>query len=307
MTAEPGSCARTPWPANRRLRCVSSQLQVHAHNARPAGGVHARRTAGAAAQTAAGLNTGRYHAMQTAQDPFYQQLLIQLQNDDRTARVRLVGSREHVASLAAAVAPSCMHPAASGTKKPPVLWGAAEWAELEAWQLAEPLFDQAALEAALDTDEYACDGVCVLAGVMTPSAQKQWTEALRQCQRLNDALVQADWSTCIDWAALGRLPPELPLSPGEIDGALGGAQMIPQNTDDTGVRTLRRNGVLPGAHIWAPSQRDFMLAPSSCPSRLYLTFCGDRRVRHVRTRRIHGLCADAPTDAGAANEATPDR
>ena len=72
LRLEPGSCAWTPWPANRRLRCVSSQLQVHAPPA--AAGVHAPRTAGAAAQTAAaGLNTGRYHALQTAQDPFYQQ------------------------------------------------------------------------------------------------------------------------------------------------------------------------------------------------------------------------------------------
>ena len=129
-------------------------------------------------------------------------------------------------------------------------WGPDEWEALEASR--EDLFDWSSVEAQFDYDAFLRDGYALLKGVMTPDAVEAWTEAVQFGQRINDALLRADWKE-IDWLGLGRNPPDQSLSAEEIEGAIGGSQKAPQSTDEAGVLTLRINSVFaeyfPAGHV----------------------------------------------------------
>ncbi len=162
--------------------------------------------------------------------------------DDPILARSLVGTTEE---LAAATRPAFLENPAS-----PVTWKAEDWDRLEATR--EDLFDWAALEAQFDYDSFLRDGYAVFRGVMTPDAAAAWTAAVQFGQRINDALLRADWRE-IDWLGLGRTPPEKSLSTEDIDRALGGSQKAPQSTDEAGVQTLRINSVFaeyfPAGHV----------------------------------------------------------
>lgn len=142
-------------------------------------------TLGAAGSTPTPLDPSYRHAsLYKAEDPFYCQELLVLQSKDLEAAEALL--RQPTDRLAHAVTPSCMHWPADPL--PPALWSSADWARLCERQRREPLFDDAKLEAALDLDALARDGVCVLADVMTPQAQRQWAAGLERCQVLSVCL-----------------------------------------------------------------------------------------------------------------------
>jgi hypothetical protein len=132
----------------------------------------------------------------------------------------------------------------------PVQWTNSDWKEMEANR--EDLFDMAAARAQFDRDRFLMDGYAVFEGIILPKAKEAWTAALQYGQNLNDTLLQADWSE-IDWHGLGRTPPEETLTPEAIEGALGGSQSVPQETDVAGVKTLREHSVFaeyfPAGHI----------------------------------------------------------
>lgn len=162
--------------------------------------------------------------------------------DDPILARSLVGTTEE---LAAATRPAFLNNPDS-----PVTWGQQDWDRLEASR--EDLFDWSAVEAQFDYDSLLRDGYAVLRGVMTPDATAAWTEAVQFGQRINDALLGADWRE-IDWLGLGRNPPEKSLAKEEIDRAVGGSQKAPQSTDEAGVLTLRINSVFseyfPSGHV----------------------------------------------------------
>ena len=190
----------------------------------------------------------RYEDLQTCRDEFYNICTLQQGQGDRD----LLAAVEQVstASLAAASAPLCMHydtPAG----EIPLLWGRHEWETLTEQQHTEPIFDMKKVQQQFDRVAFERDGYVAWEGIMTSEAQVKWTAALQRCQELNDRLVMADWRTKLDWSALGVLPhqrshpPTTTLTQEERQRALGSGQFIPQSTDETGVRTLRQNGVLP--------------------------------------------------------------
>jgi len=162
--------------------------------------------------------------------------------DDPILARALIGSTEE---LAAATQPSFLENPGS-----PITWGAKDWEAMEAGR--EDLFDWSAVEAQFDYDTFLRDGYAVLRGVMTPETIEAWTEAVQVGQRINDALLRADWKE-IDWLALGRTEPDRFLSTDEIDRAIGGSQKAPQSTDEAGVLTLRINSVFceyfPAGHV----------------------------------------------------------
>ena len=132
----------------------------------------------------------------------------------------------------------------------PVQWSRIDWDRMRA-NPAE-LFDMPAVTSQFDYERFVTDGYAVLRGVMRTKAIDEWTAALKRCQELNDALLTADWRQ-IDWYSLGRPAPTQFLSSEEIENALEGSQMVPQSTDDMGVKTLRQHSVFaeyfPAGHV----------------------------------------------------------
>lgn len=132
----------------------------------------------------------------------------------------------------------------------PVQWTSNDWDEMEASR--EELFDMAAVKEQFDRERFLIDGYAVLEEIILPKAIEEWTGALQYGQHLNDTLLQADW-TEIDWHGLGRTLPEEALTGDAREGALGGSQAVPQDTDAAGVRTLRHHSVFaeyfPAGHI----------------------------------------------------------
>ena len=132
----------------------------------------------------------------------------------------------------------------------PVQWTSSDWHRME--RNREDLFDMAAVRDQFDRDRFLEDGYAVLREILLPKAIEDWTVALQYGQHLNDTLLRADWSE-IDWHGLGRTPPEEALATEAIELALGGSQSVPQNTDVSGVRTLRHHSVFaeyfPAGHI----------------------------------------------------------
>ncbi len=132
----------------------------------------------------------------------------------------------------------------------PVRWDRDDWDRIEANR--EELFDMSAVAAQFDHERFVTDGYAVLNGIMRSKAIDEWRTALKRGQVLNDMLLTADWKQ-IDWHGLGRTPPTKSLTSDEIENALGGSQMVPQSTDESGVKTLRQHSVLaeyfPAGHI----------------------------------------------------------
>jgi len=161
--------------------------------------------------------------------------------DPLAARVLQGSTRE----LARATRPIFM-----ANEKSPVEWSAEDWARLATER--EDLFDMAAVEAQFDRERFMLEGYAVFKEVMTDKATAAWMAAVQWGQRLNDTLLQSDWSQ-IDWHALGREPPTKELTEEEIKGALGGSQKVPQQTDEAGVKTLRQHSVFaeyfPAGHV----------------------------------------------------------
>ena len=194
-----------------------------------------------------GLRQG-VQLLKTGHNPYYRNTLLSHHAD----RDWLLGSDS--ARLAAATNPPCLD-----NPDAPVLWGPEQWAAMEARQSTEPLFDWDKVVAQFDRAAYERDGYCAFAAIMTEETQRQWAEALRQCQRLNDRLLLSDFAK-LDWEAMGlnHVPPGR-LTEKEIATALGTAQAWPQKTDECGVRTLRQHGVIsecaamlctPSVHCW---------------------------------------------------------
>ncbi len=162
--------------------------------------------------------------------------------DDPILARALIGSTEELATAT--------RPAFLENPHSPVTWGPEDWETLEASR--EDLFDWSSVEAQFDFDTFLRDGYAVLRGVMTPATVNAWTEAVQFGQRINDALLRADWNE-IDWLALGRNPPAKFLSQEDIERATAGSQKAPQSTDEAGVLTLRINSVFseyfPSGHV----------------------------------------------------------
>lgn len=141
-------------------------------------------------------------------------------------------------------------PGAGVHQRTPAQWAPLDWRRLE--NERADLFDEKALVAQFDYDRFLQDGYAVLKSVMTPQTIEAWTAALQYGQRLNDNLLQSDWSR-IDWTGLGRRPPTKTLPPAAIANARGNSQAIPQSDDECGVLTLRRHSVFaeyfPAGHV----------------------------------------------------------
>ena len=147
----------------------------------------------------------------------------------------------------------------------PVQWSRSDWDQMEANR--RDLFDLAAVAAQFDRASFVRDGYAVLRGIMTPQAIEDWTAALQWGQQLNDILLTSDWSQ-IDWLGLGRTPPTKFLTAAEIDNALGGSQMVPQSTDDAGVKTLRQHSVF--AEYFSAGHVPFLMNVLTHPQMLQL-------------------------------------
>lgn len=132
----------------------------------------------------------------------------------------------------------------------PVQWSGNDWDRLEANR--QDIFDMSAVIEQFDQSSFLSDGYAVLKEIMTSEAIREWTEALKYGQQLNDKLLRLDW-TQIDWHTLGRTLPVKSLTEDEINNALGGSQMVPQTDDEAGVKTLRQHSVLaeyfPAGHV----------------------------------------------------------
>ena len=137
-----------------------------------------------------------------------------------------------------------------GHRKTPVEWGRDDWERMEAER--EDLLDLSTVTSQFDREKFLRDGFFVFRQVMTAATVEEWSSALEEGQRRNDALLTSDWSR-IDWHKLGRLPPETSLARIDIEGALGGSQKAPQSTDEAGVQTLREHSLFteyfPAGHI----------------------------------------------------------
>lgn len=166
---------------------------------------------------AEGLSQG-VSLLKAGHNPYYRNALLSPYSD----RQALLASSSPL--LSAATNPPCLQ-----NPEAPVLWEQAEWEAMRRRQAAHGLFDWEKVLSQFDRGAYERDGYCVLRGVMTPPTAARWAEGLRQCQRLNDRLLGADWRTQIDWEALGlQAPPPQQLSPEAIRKAMGTAQAIPQ-------------------------------------------------------------------------------
>ena len=168
-------------------------------------------------------------------------LLEEVIEDPLVARV-LGGSTE---ALAAATRPTFLNNSES-----PVTWGPTDWEAVEARR--QDIFDPAAIEEQLDPGKFLEEGYAVFEEVMTEAARQKWIEAVKAGQKINDALLRADWNE-VDWEGLGRTPPKKTLTEEEIGKAIGGSQQLPQSDDEAGVSTLRTHGVFaeyfPSGHI----------------------------------------------------------
>jgi hypothetical protein len=148
-------------------------------------------------------------------------------------------------------AAAAMYPAGMGhtREEMPVLWNQHEWAEAEATQRAEPIFDAAEYEAqmAAQRDSFERDGYIVLRGAMTAAATEQWCAALRRCQELNDNLVRCNWESGIDWRGLGWTEDASPQPPTAemIETATGSGQRFKPQTAENGILLLRQHSVMP--------------------------------------------------------------
>jgi len=105
----------------------------------------------------------------------------------------------------------------------PVQWSGNDWDRLEANR--QDIFDMSAVIEQFDQSSFLSDGYAVLKEIMTSEAIREWTEALKYGQQLNDKLLRLDW-TQIDWHTLGRTLPVKSLTEDEINNALGGSQMV---------------------------------------------------------------------------------
>ena len=173
----------------------------------------------------------------------------------------LAAASEPLATVETDVLVRATRPAIRGQQEPsPVAWGEREWGALAAEQAAEGILDRG-MVGEVDRAAFLRDGVLVLPGVMSNPAAL--AEALRQAQEWNDAVVKhaPSWPEVIDWAGLGAEgPPPQPLTPEEIETAVGNSQKVPGASQQpseiglaTGAHYLRRHSVLseyfpPGHH-----------------------------------------------------------
>ena len=143
-------------------------------------------------------------------------LLEEVIEDPLVTRV-LGGSTE---ALAAATRPTFLNNLES-----PVTWGPTDWEAAEARR--QDIFDPASIEEQLDPGKFLEEGYAVFEEVMTEAARQKWIEAVKEGQKINDALLRADWNE-IDWEGLGRTRPKKRLTEEEIEKAIGGNQQAPQ-------------------------------------------------------------------------------
>ena len=159
---------------------------------------------------------------------------------------------EPLATVETDVLVRATRPAIRGQAEPsPVAWGEREWGALAAEQAAEDILDRG-MVGEVDRAAFLRDGVLVLPGVMSNPAAL--ADALRQAQGFNDAVVKnaPSWPEVIDWAGLGAEgPPPQPLTPEEIETAVGNSQKVPGASQQpselglaTGAHFLRRHSVL---------------------------------------------------------------
>ena len=159
-----------------------------------------------------------------------------------SAKLRAALLRIPTAELAPATVPAICR---SNTETPPAFWDAEQWSRLVERQQREPLFDMSAVRAQYDSQSYRDDGFCVFRNIMTPETQRQWTQAMRDLQELNDRLVLSDWRTSVDWRTLRVKPPSAVHTLEEKQRAVGGAQRLSPMNDDNGGFAMRLHGVLP--------------------------------------------------------------
>jgi len=132
----------------------------------------------------------------------------------------------------------------------PITWKGEDWKALEATRI--DIFDMSAIEAQFEPERFLVEGYAVLKGIMTDEAREAWVAAAVTGQRINDALLRADW-TEVDWERLGRTQPKESLTHDAIEKAIGGSQKVPQADDRAGVKTLRIHSVFaeyfPSGHV----------------------------------------------------------
>jgi len=147
----------------------------------------------------------------------------------------------------------------------PVQWTGADFDKME--DSREPLLEWPSVLSQFNAEAFLRDGACILERVMTPAAIEAWSEALLQGQQCNDRLISGDW-TQIDWAGLGRTPPNTAVTKADREKALGGSQTMPQSDDEAGVQTLRQHSVF--AEYFSAGHVGFLMNVMTHPQMLDL-------------------------------------
>ena len=94
---------------------------------------------------------------------------------------------------------------------------------------------------AFDEEKWLRDGYYVWPGIMTPECRRLWSEALRECQAIQDyAIFNTDWNN-MDWAAHGLPPLQRTLTDEDLHTWAGTSEATVRGFPDGYGRGLRHH------------------------------------------------------------------